>query len=519
MARFEGEFMYRVLPESRRLPHALYRAEQVREFDRLAIEAFGIAGRVLMERAGAAAYRELRRRWPRACDITVLCGVGNNAGDGYVVARLARADGLAVQVLQLGDAARLAGDALGMREAYQQAGGAIHPYQALPKRTDVLVDAVLGTGLERAVSGQWAEALKALCAHRAPVLAIDIPSGLHADTGRVMGQAAQAEATVSFIGLKQGMFTAQGADCCGEIVFSGLEVPAQVYSQQILAARRVDWRKQRDGLPPRRRSAHKGDFGHVLVIGGAAGFSGAARLAGEAALRCGAGLVSVATHPAHASTLNLGRPELMCHAITAAVELEQWLGRASVAVVGPGLGQGEWGAELLRCVLASGLPLVLDADALNLLAQAPQRSDNWILTPHPGEAARLLSVSIGEIQADRFAAARQLHERYGGTIVLKGSGTLIHGGSSRPPAVCSDGNPGMASGGMGDALSGLIAGFVAQGFEREEAAVMGVCLHGAAADQAALARGERGLLASDLWHYLGALLNPLPAVPEADPSC
>ncbi len=489
--------MFRPMPDTDRLPHALYRADQVRALDRAAIEDHGIPGAELMERAGAAAYRLLRGRWPGARRLTVLCGGGNNGGDGYVVARLALADGLSVEVLTLADPDALAGDARTMADAYRAAGGALRPFDALPRRTDLIVDALLGTGLDREVQGAWAGAIAAANAHLAPKLAIDIPSGLHADTGRVLGVAIEAAATLSFIGLKQGLFTGEGPSCCGEVRFSALGIPAVVWSREVLAARRLDWSKQSGSLAPRRGSAHKGDFGTVLVVGGAPGLAGAARLAGEAALRAGAGLVAVATHPDHAATLGAGRPELMVHGVADPAGLEPLLARASVVALGPGLGQGGWGRGLYQGVLACGLPLVVDADALNLLAAVPARSDRWVLTPHPGEAGRLLGCATAEVQADRFAAVRRLQAGFGGVAVLKGAGPLVFGTSHRPPGVCSDGNPGMASGGMGDALTGIIAALIAQGLTLEEAAATGVCLHAAAGDAAAAA-GERGLLASDL---------------------
>jgi len=371
------------------------------------------------------------------------------------------------------------------------------------------VDAVFGTGLEREVAGKWRQALERVNQSRAPVLALDIPSGLHSDTGQILGEAVRADATISYIGLKQGMFTGDGPACCGAVRFHALDVPAVVYSREILAARRLDWQQQATRLSPRSRSAHKGNFGQVLMIGGERGFSGAIRLAAEAAARSGAGLVTLATHPAHAALLNLGRPELMCHGVEHADDLAPLLRRATVVAIGPGLGQGAWGQALFGRVLESGLPLVVDADALNLLAREPLQRDDWILTPHPGEAARLLDCTTAEIQADRFEAAARLQSRFGGVVVLKGAGTLIRDGASRPVGICSDGNPGMASGGMGDVLTGVIAGLRAQGFAMDESASLGVCLHAAAGDRAAQA-GERGLLASDLMPELRRLLNSTP---------
>jgi ADP-dependent NAD(P)H-hydrate dehydratase / NAD(P)H-hydrate epimerase len=499
--------MFRPMPDTDRLPHALYRADQVRALDRAAIEDYGIPGAELMERAGAAAYRLLRSRWPGARRLLVLCGGGNNGGDGYVVARLARENGLGVEVLALADPASLSGDARAMADACLAAGGLVGPFDGLPRRVDLIVDALLGTGLDREVEGEWARAIAAVNGHLAPKLAIDIPSGLHADTGRVLGIAVQADATISFIGLKQGLFTGEGPSCCGDVRFSALAVPAVVWSREVLSARRIDWQKQSELLTPRRGSAHKGDFGTVLVVGGAPGMAGAARLAGEAALRTGAGLVAIATHPAHAAFLGADRPELMCHGTATAADLDVLLERADVVALGPGLGQGDWGRGLWQRVLACGLPLVVDADALNLLAAAPGTSTRWILTPHPGEAGRLLGIPAAQVQADRFAAVRRLQADFGGVAVLKGAGTLVYGASHRPPGVCSAGNPGMASGGMGDALTGIIAALVAQGLGLEEAASAGVSLHAAAGDAAAAQGGQRGLLASDLIAAVRPVLN------------
>jgi NAD(P)H-hydrate epimerase len=397
----------------------------------------------------------------------------------------------------LGDHGRLSDESAVAATSFMREGGVAEPFRRLPQDADVVVDALLGTGLSRDVQGLWADAIDAVNAARAPVLALDIPSGLDADTGRVHGTAVRADATISFIALKQGLFTGRGPACCGAVHFDGLGVPPAIYGTELLSARRVNWQKERELLPPRPRDAHKGLAGHVLIVGGAPGMSGAPRLAGEAALRAGAGLVTVATHPAHAPMLNLTRPELMVQGVSAADELAQVAARADVIAIGPGLGRDDWGRGLLDAVVALDRSLVLDADALNLLARDPRRRDDWVLTPHPGEAGRLLDRGTAEVEQDRFAAAAALQQRYGGTVVLKGAGSIIKGPGQRPPAVCSDGTPAMASAGMGDALTGIIAALMAQGLAPELAAGAGVCLHAAAGDSAA--RGaDRGLLAGDL---------------------
>lgn len=495
-----------LMPTTDQLPYALYRAEQVRELDRLAIEEYGIPSLQLMERAGAESFKLLRELWPDARDITVVCGIGNNGGDGFILARLANEAGLSVRVLQLVDAGRLRGDALASAESFYSAGGETFPYQGLPKKTDVIVDGMFGTGLKREVTGVWKEAVDAVNHHPAPVLALDIPSGINSDTGQVLGVAIKAAATISFIGLKQGMFTGEGPEYCGKVSYHALEVPAAIFSSQIISARRADWRQQSTRLVPRSRTAHKGHFGHLLVIGGDHGYSGAVRMAGEAAARCGTGLVSIATRQAHAAIIAGNRPELMCHGVEGVGELAPLLARASVIAVGPGLGQSAWSMSMLARAMDSGLPMVVDADGLNLLAIEPAIRDNWVLTPHPGEAARLLDCSTREIQENRFHAVGELQKRYGGVILLKGAGTLISGPSSRPITLCSDGNPGMATGGMGDLLTGIVAGLLAQGMDPEEAAIVGASLHGAAADLAAV-EGERGMLACDLMPCIRSLLN------------
>ncbi|HXG28605.1 MAG TPA: NAD(P)H-hydrate dehydratase [Nevskiales bacterium] len=493
------------------LPAELYRAAQVRELDRRAIEQQGIAGYTLMQRAAAAALRELRWRWPDARRVAVLCGSGNNGGDGLLLAAQAHAEGLEARVLLAAEPNALHGDAAQALEACHRAGVRIEAGEAQQLAdAEVIVDALLGTGLTRPVEGRYRQLIEAINRRHAAgarVLAVDIPSGLDADRGCVLGAAVEADVTVSFIGLKLGLLTGAGPQHCGRLVFAGLEVPAAVYAGIEPAARRIGDDDRRAALPPRARDAHKGRFGHVLLVGGDTGMSGAIRLAGEACLRSGAGLVSIATRAAHAALIPQARPELMCHGIEQLSVLEPLLARASVVAIGPGLGQSEWGRAVWERLRNCVQPLVVDADALNLLAQKPGRREDWILTPHPGEAARLLGIDNAAVQADRPAAVQALAERYGGVAVLKGSGTLVQapGGVLH---VCDAGNPGMAVGGMGDLLCGVIAGLRAQGLDTATAARIGVFVHARAGDRAAAQGGERGLLPSDLLPSIRALANP-----------
>ncbi len=490
------------------LPLDLYRADQVRGFDRVAIDGLGIPGATLMARAGEAALRALRARWPEARRLVVLCGAGNNGGDGYVLARLARQQGLEPRVLALADPARLRGDALDAATAARDAGV---PFADVdPARigeAEVLVDGLFGTGLDRPLEGPWAGAVDAIRGAGRPVLALDLPSGLHADSGRVLGTAVRATVTVTFVALKPGLFTGEGPAHCGRVLFHDLGVPRAVLAGVAPAARRLDARAlARAWLAPRARDAHKGCFGHVLVIGGDQGYAGAARLAAEAAARCGAGLVSLATRPEHVAAAVAARPEVMTRGVEGGADLEALLARATVVALGPGLGRGAWGQGLALAALATGLPLVVDADALGWLPEGAGAGRGCVLTPHPGEAARMLGWTAAAVQADRLAAAAALRSRFGAVVALKGSGTVVDDGDG-VPGVCDRGNPGMASGGMGDLLTGVIAALLAQGLPPGPAARLGVALHASAADRAARA-GERGLLAGDLLAHLRTLANP-----------
>lgn len=493
------------MPAMNALSGAIYTAGQVRDLDRRAIRELGIPGYELMTRAGHGTLNALRALWPATRSVLVLCGPGNNGGDGYVVARVARAQALRTTVIAVGDPLALSGDARRAYDDFVASGGQTESWSPAALDADVIVDAIFGTGLTRDVTGEAADMLAAANASGRPIVAVDIPSGLHADTGAVLGIAARAQLTVTFIGRKLGFYLADGFDHVGRLVLDALEVPGETYANTRPAARLIDEETVARALPRRRRSAHKGAHGHVLVIGGGPGMPGAARMAGEAALRAGAGLVTVAVHPDNAGLI-AARPELMGVAARSGEDLGAALDRATVVAVGPGLGQDPWAQGLLEAAFGSGLPLVVDADALNLLAATPRTCDHWVLTPHPGEAARLLGITSDAVQADRLRAARDLQARFRGIVVLKGAGSIVQS-AGELPYLCDRGNPGMAAGGMGDVLTGVIAGIAAQCGDLALAARAGVLVHALAGDLAARG-GERGLLASDVLRQVRACVNP-----------
>ncbi|MEP4147143.1 MAG: NAD(P)H-hydrate dehydratase [Halioglobus sp.] len=485
---------------------ALYTAEQTRALDRCTIDDHHIPGITLMSRAADAAFKCLVNSWPDPELVQVLCGTGNNGGDGFLIADLAHKRGIKAVVLQVGDAEKITGDALLARNQALANGVDFQSFaDGAVLSLGVIVDAMLGTGLGGDVRGDYLEAITEINAAGAPVLAVDVPSGLCADTGRVLGQAVNADLTVTFIGLKRGLFALEAMDYTGDLQFADLSVPSQVYQQVPPDCHRLELETLLEGLHPRPAIAHKGVYGTVLVIGGDYGMAGAVAMAAEAALRCGAGLVKVATRPEHVAALVARAPEIMPLGVESGEELQPLLASADVLVVGPGLGQSPWAEYLLQAAVATGKPMVLDADGLNMLAAGKvEPGAEMIITPHPGEAGRLLSCSTAEVQADRFAAARALQQQTGAVVVLKGNGSLIAGHEA---LFLSDyGNPGMASGGMGDVLSGVIGSLVAQGLDPLAASSLGVCLHGAAGDIAA-EEGMRGLVATDLIPWLRELLG------------
>ena len=452
----------------------------------------------LMHRAGRAAFAALRERWPRAQRLTVVCGSGNNAGDGYVIAGLAADAGLDVQLVQVGDLDKLRGDALAASRFAACRLGPIEPGAADWRASgDVVVDALLGTGAKGVVREPFRTGIERINAAGKPVLAIDVPSGIDADSGALLtANPVRADMTVTFVAAKLGLVTGAALDYAGEVLFDDLGLPAEVYDRpgvHVLAG---------EGLTAlaRPRNAHKGDFGRLLIVGGDADMGGAVMLAGEAALRSGVGVATIATRAVNRAATLARCPELMVRATETAADIADLLERASVVAIGPGLGRGAWGRALLTACLDSGKPLVVDADGLNLLAEAggPSLSSlpaGSILTPHPGEAGRLLGKDAAWVQGHRPQAAAALAS-HGGVAILKGAGTLV-AANGAVASICTDGNAGMATAGSGDVLTGIVGALLARGLGAQTAAELGVWLHARAGDDAQ-ARCPASLLASDM---------------------
>lgn len=497
-------------------------AAEMRELDRATIEDVGIPGVVLMESAGRqtaeAIFAELRARGRSAATIGVLCGPGNNGGDGFVIARWLLGAGHEVRTLLLAPRDRVRGDALVNLLALEHVGGRVQVVDEaalaahLPwlRTCDVLVDALLGTGLGSDVRGLFAAAIAGLADAAGLRVAVDIPSGVSSDTGQVLGHALRADLTVTYGAWKHGLLHHPGAALAGRVVVADIGIPPAVMRAHEPRARLLAPRELRAALPAREAAAHKGTYGHALVVAGSPGKSGAALLAGQAALRGGAGLVTVATDDETRGRLEGRVPELMVEAPGGWPAPEGVLalaeGKAALCV-GPGLGTGGGAAELVAALVEGApCPVILDADGLNALvgrrAVLDRARHPIVLTPHPGELGRLLGRPAAQINADRPAAARELASAHGVIVVLKGAHTVI----AMPDGllwICTTGNPGMASGGTGDVLAGLVAGLCARLGDAALAARVGVWLHGTAGDLAAREGSEEGLTA-------GALSDAIP---------
>jgi NAD(P)H-hydrate epimerase len=501
--------MSHFLPDSQ-LQNNLYSADTVRKIDQLAITELNNNALKLMNRAGMAAFDELVESFGQPGLITVFCGSGNNAGDGYILAARASQKRIPVQVVELSQTHKFSDETLRARQYAVDSNVSMIDFDPdLEIQEGVIVDCLLGIGYKGQLRQPYDKAIKLINAAELPVLAMDIPSGLNADTGAVEDNAVSADVTVTFVAAKAGLFTGKGPALCGEVIYHSLDISEQLFEQYQSSAKLMDLYELLELMPEFVGDEYKNKRGHCMVIGGDHGFGGAASMAAEASLRAGSGLTSVATQPQHVSNILARCPEIMACGVVSGQQLEPLLDKPSVLVVGPGLGRSAWSEQLLQKAVATGLPMVLDADALNIVADGrvvKTTGHTWVLTPHAGEAARLLNTTVAEIEANRYSAVQKIQKKYNAVVLLKGPGTLI-ASANQITKVCPYGNPSMATAGMGDLLSGIIGGLIAQGLSLQDSAELGCCLHSAAADKLVDDAGYRGIAASDLLPYLQKLLN------------
>ncbi len=485
-----------------KFPMLLYSPESVYRLDRAAVEVDGFSELELMQRAGECLWREIDRRWPHLSRITVFAGSGNNGGDAFVVALCARAQGVEVQLLVHGELTRQSDSARHFRELWERGGGALEPWQAQTLDGELIVDGLLGIGLQRELDDNWQALVRTINSYPLPRVAIDIPSGLDGLTGSAHPVAVEAHLTVTFIGRKSGQFLADGPDLCGELVFADLGVSTQVRDSVVPLLEVIE----SCPLPPRRRhNSHKNHFGNLLIVGGDQGMSGAVALAARAALRSGAGVVTALVHPDCRFNLATS-PEIMVLGWDA---LAAKLAEANVVVVGPGLGRSVAAQACLQLLSDATQPMVIDASALDADFLQSLATRQRVITPHPGEAANLLALTPAQVQADRWQACNRLLEQFGATTVLKGSGTLVGEPGVTPLAINARGNPGLASAGQGDVLSGIIAAMLGQGLEPYAAARAAVYIHALCAEAYAEQQDSTGLLASDVIDWIPRVIKQL----------
>jgi ADP-dependent NAD(P)H-hydrate dehydratase / NAD(P)H-hydrate epimerase len=506
-------------------------AGQMRALDQWTI-AHGTLGHVLMERAGKGAVAVVRQRWKRGRTV-IVCGRGNNGGDGFVIARHLKRAGFAVETWLAAESKAVRGDAARMLKAWRRAGGRVREctdragLEGLRKslvRASLVVDALLGTGLNAPVEGLHADMIDAMNAGGAPILAVDIASGLSADSGRPLGTAVRATVTATFGHPKVGQLLYPGIEHTGELEIVDIGLKPEGLDTIGATTRVLESHTIGALLPSRARNAHKGTFGHVLVVAGSRGKTGAAILASEGAGRAGAGLVTLASaavlqpifegHVRETMTAALPDGRDGTATLGDGVALMRLLETRNTVVCGPGIGVNPDTRTLVGTIVRTArVPLLLDADGLNCVAGTTLLRDRrgpTVVTPHPGEMSRLLEITTAEVQADRLRVARQLAHRDQVVVVLKGARTLVVAPDGRT-GIVPTGNPGMATGGTGDVLAGVIGGLLAQGLDAFDAACAGAYAHGLAGDRVALRQGEMGMLARDLLDELPLALATLQA--------
>jgi NAD(P)H-hydrate epimerase len=484
--------------------YPVFSRQQIQDLESSAIEQHGFKSYDLMQRAGKAAFMFIREHYPNAKRIIVIAGGGNNAGDGYILARLLHNAEFECYTMPVVPITKLRGDAMRAQNDYAIHDGRDIDFSENLPECDLIVDAIFGIGLTRPIENKFADAINAINRTPAPVLSLDIPSGLSADTGNPMGPTVYANSTLTFIGLKSGLITGESRNYCGKIDVATLDLPDEVINTAEKLGMSLSEGMPTRLLTARKQSGYKSLYGHVLVIGGNIGYPNAARLAGEAAARCGSGLVSVACHPDNVAAIAAGCGSLMVKAIHEPRDLGDLINKADVILMGPGLGQDKWAQKLFARAIETRKPLVIDADALRLLSNNPSKCDHWILTPHPGEAAQLLACNNDEIQLNRISSTLAIQEQYSGIAVLKGAGTLTC--HDQHISFCTNGNVSLATAGSGDVLAGIIASLIGQGISLNDAADCGVVLHGLAAELISK-QGTRGILAQDLFPAIYKLIN------------
>ena len=500
----------------------LYTAKETKKIDNLAIKEKEISGYSLMQRAAEFALDVILKEFGPLEELVIFCAKGKNSGDGFLLGSLAKEFGLNVTIVTCCPSKEIKGVSSKAFKEMKASKARIISINSIGKlkvsRKAVIVDALIGTGIQGNLRKNIKDSILALnrLGTKLPVVSLDIASGVNPDTGEVEDICVYADITTTFVAQKRGCFTSIGKKVSGEVMYSDLEIPKKLFTKVTATSSIVNFEEYIDKVVYREQDAHKGNFGHVLVIGGDRGLGGAGLLASKAAVYSGAGLTSLVTRPEHVNASLVSCPEVMVKGVNSGQDLEEHLIKPTVIAIGPGLGQTAWSEQMIQRVFWEAekreVTVIMDADALNLIpkfklsSKLPRR---LVLTPDPGEAATLLNTNVETIESDRFASSAKIQKKFNAAVVLKGSGTVIchQKNGIQQWGVCNCGNPGMATGGMGDVLTGIFAGMLAQGLTPKEACEVGVDLHAKAADQASFDLGEVGLTPSDVIEELRYLLK------------
>jgi NAD(P)H-hydrate epimerase len=493
-------------------------SEEMQRLDKAAQTRFGIPSLILMENSGAQSVRHIEEHYGslKGKNIAVICGKGNNGGDGLVIARHLSNKGAYASVYLLSGAKEISRDSKTNLEIIKRMNTPVYTgasnIQSGLKKADIIIDAIFGTGLKKDISGIYAKAIDLINRSEKPVIAVDIPSGIDSDNGQIKGCAVRADLTVTFCLPKIGHFAYPGAEYSGSLKIADISIPKSLVDESSIKTHLITKDSASEILPKRRADAHKGDFGHLFIIAGSPGLTGAAVMAGLSALRIGTGLVTLGvpeglnyifeTKITEAMTLPLPQTNEQTISPAAKNKILNFLKKADAAAIGPGLSQNRETAQLIRELIREiRIPMVIDADAINSLAGhadiLKKTKAQVIITPHPGELSRLINITADEINRDRIVIARKISQQYNIIVALKGANTVI----AEPEGnvyTNNTGNPGMASGGTGDVLTGMIAGLICQKVSPINAAIAGVFMHGLAGDIAAKEKGEASLIAGDM---------------------
>ena len=500
--------------------HLIFKTDQIQAIEKKIFSAGIFSPQRLMELAAKSVIENLILTFGKPSALSIFCGRGNNGADGYLCSIISHEMGIPTTVIETQNDRNMAEYARLARDKCKKNGIKLIPFNKdFCIDSGIIIDALVGSGLRDIPRDETRDIIEFINKQNAPIVSIDVPSGVTANSGHVHLIAVKADLTICMIALKPGLTSGEAKNYCGKVIIEdfGIKVDdfADTHFGELLEINGL-----LKLLPERRQTAHKYNSGICLVVGGDYGFGGAPMIVAEGSMRVGAGLTRIVTRPAHVAACLSRNPECLVNGVESIQEAQQFTKKVNAVVIGPGLGKSSWSEQMLKVFLEVNVPIILDADALNLISDGNLgsllRNKRTILTPHSGEAARLLGCTTKEIDKDRFSTVRELQKIYGGTVLLKGSGSLLCSDQSDKVFVCPYGNPSLATAGSGDLLSGMIGGFISQGLSDDHRSVLGLLIHSFAANVARYEKLDRGMIATDLLEYIRRIINSTDAIVPYD---